>query len=78
MFQEKGIYSVNRNFDYYSIERKSFCDFWVCIKYDLDGDKDHRPCFSEKNDFTLNESYSSENDSSSFVSKEDSSLDKDK
>ena len=44
----------------------------------LDSDQDPGPSPSEKHDFTLNESYWSEIDSFSFMSKEDSSLDEDK
>ena len=55
--------------------RKSFWDFQDYNEDTLDVDQDPRLFPSEANEFTLNESYSSDIDSSSFASKEDSSLD---
>ena len=56
------MYLDNINFDYYSVERKAFWDFWYDNEDALHGVQDHRPCPSETIDFTLNKSFSSEID----------------
>ena len=48
-------------------ERKVFWDFWNDNKAALDSDQDPMLSHSETHAFSLNESYSSEIDSSSFV-----------
>ena len=70
-----GAYSVNRNFYYFYVERKVFRDFWDDNEDTLDDDQDPRISPYETIRVTLNKSCSSEIDSTSFMSKENSSLD---
>ena len=58
VLQEKGIYSINRSFDYYSIDYEDFSNFVSnpISKDILDSDKDPGISPFETHGFTLNES----------------------
>ena len=73
--QEKGVYSINSNFDSCSIDHEHFSNLVndPISKDVLESDQDSITFPSGTHDFVPNESSSSDADSFSFASKEDSS-----